>query len=217
MPIDWSHVDTVLLDMDGTLLDLHYDNYFWLQHLPQKYAELNHISEQDALAVMYPLLEDHKGTLNWYCVDFWSDTLQINIMQHKAEITHKIAYRPGAQDFLTYCQQHSSNVRLITNGHRKVLDLKIQKTNIDQYFDDMVCSHELHAPKEQQGFWYNLQKQKAFDPEKTLFIDDSEAVLDSAHRYGIKHIFSIEQPDSNKQREVPSKYSMLRNFEQLFV
>ena len=26
--IDWTSIDTVLLDMDGTLLDLHYDNAF---------------------------------------------------------------------------------------------------------------------------------------------------------------------------------------------
>ena len=37
-------IDTVLLDMDGTLLDLHYDNHFWLEHLPQRYAELHGIS-----------------------------------------------------------------------------------------------------------------------------------------------------------------------------
>ena len=28
------NVDLVLLDMDGTLLDLHYDSHFWLDYVP---------------------------------------------------------------------------------------------------------------------------------------------------------------------------------------
>ncbi|MEC7663678.1 MAG: haloacid dehalogenase, partial [Pseudomonadota bacterium] len=27
MALDWQNIDTVLLDVDGTLLDLHYDNF----------------------------------------------------------------------------------------------------------------------------------------------------------------------------------------------
>ena len=42
--LPWSDIDTVLLDMDGTLLDLHFDNHFWLEHLPQRYAELHGVS-----------------------------------------------------------------------------------------------------------------------------------------------------------------------------
>ncbi|MCP4043692.1 MAG: haloacid dehalogenase, partial [Gammaproteobacteria bacterium] len=32
--INWNSIHTVLLDMDGTLLDLHFDNQFWLEHVP---------------------------------------------------------------------------------------------------------------------------------------------------------------------------------------
>ncbi|MEC8348362.1 MAG: haloacid dehalogenase, partial [Pseudomonadota bacterium] len=31
MALDWQNIDTVLLDVDGTLLDLHYDNFVWDQ------------------------------------------------------------------------------------------------------------------------------------------------------------------------------------------
>ncbi|HNG60363.1 MAG TPA: haloacid dehalogenase, partial [Cellvibrionaceae bacterium] len=39
--IPWQAIDTLLLDMDGTLLDLHYDNYFWLEYLPRAFAAKN--------------------------------------------------------------------------------------------------------------------------------------------------------------------------------
>ena len=43
---DWENIETVLLDMDGTLLDLHFDNHFWLQHVPVCYAEKHGLSHE---------------------------------------------------------------------------------------------------------------------------------------------------------------------------
>ena len=209
MQIKWSEIDTVLLDMDGTLLELHFDNHFWQEHIPRIWGEQRGMSAQDAKSHLVPLFEQHAGTLNWYCVDFWSDQLGVDIMHHKQEVAHKIAYRPSAQSFLQRCQDESDDVRLITNAHRKVLNLKIAHTKLDQYFHDMVCSHELSHPKEHEGFWHQLQNKKAFDPDRTLFLDDSEAVLEAADRYGIKHVYSIAQPDLSSERAMPSRFFML--------
>lgn len=211
---DLNQIQTVLLDMDGTLLDLHFDNYFWQTHVPQVYAEQNGIETAAAVAKLTPLFRAHQGTLNWYCVDFWSAELGLDIMQHKADVAHKIAYRPQAEDFLQQCQQRVADTRLITNGHRKVLSLKVEFTGLDKYFREMICSHELGAAKESQDFWHALQEQRGFDPEHTLFIDDNEEVLDSAARYGVRHVFSIEKPDlsgPSRGKEL-SKYPLLGSF-----
>ncbi len=209
--IAWSQIDTVLLDMDGTLLDLHYDNYFWRQHLPAIYGKQKNLSPQQALKELEPLFLKYSGTLDWYCVNFWSDKLQLDIMQHKNEVADKIAYRPRAQIFLENCRQHVTDLRLITNAHRKVLNLKIEHTKLDKYFDSLVCSHELNAPKEDLLFWQNLYEMKSFNATRTLFIDDSESVLDAAANYGIGHIYSIEQPDLSCQRVDTSKYQMIKS------
>ena len=212
---DLRQITTVLLDMDGTLLDLHYDNFFWVQEIPRIYAELNDLSNEDAVGYLKPLFLAQEGQLNWYSVDYWSDTLGLDVMHHKAEVADKIAWRPHAQEFLQLCQQHVPDTRLVTNGHRKVLHLKIKHTRLDRYFADMLCSHELSATKESQEFWHRLRARKNFDPDKTLFIDDSERVLDSAAEFGIKHVFSIAQPDSVTPRTTKSKYPMLASFPRL--
>lgn len=212
MEIDWSKIETVLLDMDGTLLDLHFDNYFWRQHLPKVYSEHHDLPHQESLSYLEPLFKSHQGTLNWYCVDFWSEQLGLDIMQHKSDVAHKIGYRPQAREFLKNCQQQVSDLRLITNAHRKVLNLKIQYTGLDQYFHQDICSHELGAAKEDQQFWIALNQLQAFDPQKTLFIDDSETVLDAANEYGIEYLFSIAKPDSQNHRRSASKYPMIEAF-----
>ncbi len=212
MKIDLSNIESVFLDMDGTILDLHFDNYFWLTHLPKVYSSKNRISNDEALQILQPIFEKHQATLNWYCVNFWSDELSIDIMKHKTEVAQKIGYRPQAQAFIEHCQKQVKDFRLITNGHREVLNLKNKYTELEKHFSALVCSHELNAPKEDIEFWQNLQKQKSFDPKTTLFIDDSEAVLDTANEYGIQHLYSIAKPDSTKQRETISKYQMLETF-----
>jgi len=46
--LNWSEISTVLLDMDGTILDLHFDTHFWLEHLPMRYSEKTGISLEQA-------------------------------------------------------------------------------------------------------------------------------------------------------------------------
>ena len=209
MQYDWENIDTVLLDMDGTLLDLHFDTYFWRDYLPHAFAKHKNIALEDAEHKINQLINQHMGTLNWYCVDFWSDSLELDIMRIKAEVTHKIKYRPTAQAFLERCQKECNDVRMVTNAHRKVLDLKIQKTGIDRYFDQLLCSHELNHPKEDVQFWECLNNNKPFNPKRTLFLDDNEAVLESADQYGITQLYSIAEPDSRQKRVSVSRFTML--------
>ena len=209
MQFDWNNIDTVLLDMDGTLLDLHFDSHFWLEYMPSVWASKNGLMFEDARIKLMSMLDQHAGTLNWYCVDYWSDALGVDIMQLKGQVAHKIGYRPTAKAFLERCQQECNDVRMVTNAHRKVLELKILKTGIDQYFDQLHCSHELDHPKEDAQFWHRLNDNKAFDPQRTLFIDDNETVLESAERHGIKHIYSIAAPDSTMKRKTASRFEML--------
>lgn len=212
MHIDWSKIETVLLDMDGTLLDLHFDSHFWRSYLPSVFANKNELSLEEAVKQLNPLFEKWAGTLDWYCVDHWSDYLGLDIMSLKRDVANRIGFRPKAEAFLRRCQRESNDVRMVTNGHRKVLNLKIEHTGIDQYFDQMICSHELNFPKEDQEFWYALQDQCPFDPLKTLFIDDSEAVLMSANEYGIKHIYNIAQPDSQNTASRKSDFPLIDEF-----
>lgn len=213
--LPWADIDTVLLDMDGTLLDLHFDNHFWLEHLPKRYAELHGISRAAADAELLPLFRAHAGTLPWYCTDFWSRELNLSVRELKREVAHLIALRPDADIFLKSLRAAGKRVVLITNAHRDSLSLKLERVELAPYFDRLISSHDYGFPKEDQQFWFALQQDFPFEPARSLFIDDSLPILRSARHYGVAHLLAVRQPDSRGQAKDTEEFAAVEDYHQL--
>ena len=213
--IDWNSIDTVLLDMDGTLLDLHFDNYFWMDHLPRAYAEKHQITAEESSERLHSRISSKQGTLDWYSIDHWSEQLDMDIPALKRELQHMISLRPHALEFLTQLHHSHRDVVMVTNAHRKTLDIKMDHVDITPWFDRVVVSHELQAPKEEQAFWHKLQALHPFDPARTLLIDDTERVLDSAQDYGIAHLLTLLQPDSQRQKRIDTRFPGIHHFDEI--
>ena len=79
-------------------------------------------------------------------------------------------------------------------------------TGLDKYFDQMYVSHDFGAPKESQLFWQNLNDTEKFDIKRTLFVDDTEQVLDSARQYGIDFLVQITNSDSKQKQQIVKNY-----------
>ena len=213
--LPWRDIDTVLLDMDGTLLDLHYDNHFWLEHLPQRYAELHGISRAMADLELTPLFENNAGQLKWYCLDFWSSELAIPVRELKLETAHLIALRPDADTFLAAIKQAGKRVILITNAHRDSLSLKLERIELAPYFERLISSHDYGFPKESPQFWDALQADIDFDPSRSLFIDDTLPILRSARALGVGHLLAVKQPDSKKGPKDTEEFAALEDYREL--
>ncbi|MFZ5653665.1 MAG: GMP/IMP nucleotidase [Pseudomonadota bacterium] len=194
--IDWSAIDTVFLDMDGTLLDLHFDNHFWQHHLPRRCAELHGLDLETCARELQARFDRERHRLQWYCTDYWSAELALNIVELKREVAHLIAEQPHAGALLDQLGAAGRARILVTNAHRDSLALKLSLTTIGAGLDRIISSHDYGAPKEDPAFWQRLERELRFDPRRTLFIDDSEPVLAAAEAYGIRHLLCIRQPDS---------------------
>ena len=195
---DWSEVDTVLLDMDGTLLDLRFDNFFWQEFVPRRYSEAKGIGLAQAHEELVPRFAAKRGTLEWYCLDFWSRELGIDIVRLKEEVDEYIDFLPDIPEFLVAVRQAGRRLVLVTNAHRDTLAVKIRRTGLGSFFDAMFTSHEIGVPKEDPAFWKRLQQWEPFVAERTVLVDDSLPVLRSAHAYGIGRIVAIRRPDSSR-------------------
>ncbi len=208
-------ITSVLLDMDGTLLDKYFDDYFWEHLVPEKYAEKHGITFGRAKDELMKKYKHHEGTLNWTDIDFWSRELGLDIPALKEQIRHLIEVHPHVEDFLKKLKRHKKKVFLVTNAHVKVLDLKLKKTNIGRYFDRCITSFAMGYPKEDIRFWQKAREMLRFDTEKTLFIDDTEDVLKTAERFGIKYIVYKAQASSKKKPRRSKKFVTATDFKEL--
>lgn len=209
--LDWQAIDTVLLDMDGTLLDLHFDNQFWQTLLPARYAEQHGLSLADAQAYLSQRFRATEGTLQWYCLDHWRDELGMNIVQLKHELVHLIAILPHAVAFLDALRRAGKQVVLVTNAHRDSLTLKMERTRLAHHFDHIISSHDYGAPKEEQAFWHELSARLPLQKARALLIDDSLSVLRSARHFGIAHQLAVRKPDSQLPARVIEEFPAIDN------
>ena len=194
--VDWAAIDTVLVDMDGTLLDLNFDTFFWREAVPQRYAVRNGLSVFEARARLEPRFDAKVGTLEWYCLDHWARDLNLDLKTLKREHRERIRFLPGAQEFLASVRARGKRLVVVTNAHRDTFAVKAEHTGLDRLVDSVVCSHDFAAPKESAAFWQALEAHEPFDPRRTLLIEDSLSVLAAARDYGIRHMLAIRRPDS---------------------
>ncbi len=215
MILDWTDIDTVLLDMDGTILDRHFDDHFWLEHVPKRYAEKTGMPLEEAKPFLYDLFRSQEQTLNWTDLDYWSERLDLDIPVLKHEVDHLIAVHPGVIEFLTFLRQHRKAVWLVTNAHAKTLGIKMRKTRLGPWFTGIVSAHDLGLPKEDDRFWGRLRERVTYDPERTLLGEDSETNLGTAARYGIHYLMHVGRFSSTVPPATSVRFTSIHYFSQL--
>ncbi|MDD3528963.1 MAG: GMP/IMP nucleotidase [Gallionellaceae bacterium] len=211
----WGEIECVLLDMDGTLLDLHFDNHFWQVYVPEKFAERHGLSAAEAHAECFRRYNEKAGSLDWYCVDYWTEALNLDIAQLKAELAHLIQVHPDVPAFLAAARAAGKRVVLVTNAHHKSLGLKLERTGLAVHFDAIHSSHSFGLAKENPAFWAALREIEPFDPGCALLADDSLPVLRAAAAYGIRHLLAIRQPDTRQAAKDTGEFLAIHRFSEV--
>lgn len=213
--INWDEIDTVLLDMDGTLLDKYFDDYFWEKYVPEMYADKHKLSTEDAETKLLEKYRSVESTLQWTDLNYWTTRLGLDVAALKKEIDHLINVHDHVFDFLTFVASRKIRLCLITNAHPKTLEIKLAKTHIDPFFDDIICADEIGAAKEQIEFWHGLEKALDFDRNRSLFADDTEKCLFAARMYGIECLLHIAKPSSKLEVHYSTEFPSIADFGEL--
>ena len=184
--------------MDGTLLDLRFDNWFWCEHVPAAWGRARGIAPETAFATLAPRFAAARGTLEWYCIDHWSRELELDIRSLKRSVREQVAWLPGAERFLARLAALGKRRALVTNAHPETLAIKDLHADLAGHLDATYSTHAFGAPKETEAFWPRLRAVERFDPARTLFVDDSLPVLGAARGFGIRWLRAIRRPDSGQ-------------------
>lgn len=213
--LSWDTVETVMLDMDGTLLDKHFDDYFWEVYLPEHYALLHNISSEEASRELQTRYQAVKNSLQWADLEYWSHTLELDVPELKLRINHLIGVHPYVIEFLEFCLKKRKKLYLVTNAHSKALSIKLEKTAIGAWFDRVVCAEEVGFAKEEAAFWPRLQEMLGFLPERTLLADDTEKVLRVAETFGLGYLIHIARSSSRRPTCYSTRYPSIDYFKEL--
>jgi len=211
----WSQIDTILLDMDGTLLDKYFDDHFWEEYVPKIFAKTNGISLKEARKILLMRYQSVENTLQWTDLDYWSERLGLDIPELKCKVDHLIQVHPYVLDFLNFAKRIHKEVHLVTNAHSKTLDIKLQKTALGSHFDRIVCAEEIGCAKEQSDFWSKLEKHLGFDKDRTMLADDTAKVLRSAKQYGLGFLIFVARPSSRIPVQFSPEYPSITYFNEL--
>jgi len=214
LDLDWCNIDYVLMDMDGTLLDKYFDDYFWETYVPKAYAKRYGISWEDARAILLEKYKSQEGSLNWTDLDYWSEVLSLDILQLKDQISYLIKMHPYVPDFLEFLREENKKSFLVTNAHPKTIELKLKKLGISCYFTEILSAFDAGFPKSSERFWEKAEDYLGFLKNKTLFIDDEESALEVASRYGIRYLLHKVNPGLKKVAD-PSKFPRIASFKEL--
>ena len=199
----WSAIDTILLDMDGTLLDKYFDDYFWEEYVPRIFAEQNRMTPEQARKELLKRYQSVESTLQWTDLDYWSEQLGLDIPELKCKVDHLIQVHPFVIDFLQFARKSGKKVHLVTNAHSKTLEIKMRKTTLGPWFDRIVCAEEVGDAKEHPAFWDKLEGILNYDRKRTLLADDTAKVLRSAKAYQMGFLIFVARPSSR----LPVRYS----------
>ena len=211
----WGDLDTVLLDMDGTLLDKYFDDYFWEHYVPLQYAEKNRLGLESSRNELVKRYRSVENTLQWTDLDYWTQQLGLDIPGLKMNINHMINIHPFVIDFLKFVRDQKKRIILVTAAHNKTLKIKVDKTGIEPLFDQIICAEEVGMAKENPQFWQILEEMLGFNRKRTLLADDTAKVLESAQQYGIKELIHIAKPSSQKPTEYSSQFPSIARFNEL--
>lgn len=211
----WQGVELVMLDMDGTLLDRYFDDYFWEHFVPEIYAEKNRLTPSEAREELLRRYKLREGTLSWTDLDYWSEQLGLDIPALKIQIDHLINVHPYVIDFLEFCRESDKKIWLVTNAHSKTLEIKMSKTALRAHFDRIICAEEIGLAKENSDFWVKLRDRYPYRPERTLLADDNEKVLASAWMGGIKNLVYVAKPSSKEEAKPSGRFSSISYFSEL--
>lgn len=213
--VPWNKIDTVLLDMDGTLLDLHFDWHFWMTYIPETYAQENNLTLDEANRIIHEKIHSQTGTLNWYCLDYWTRELNLPVAELKQDLKHMIQAHPEVITFLKRLKELGKKVIMVTNAHRDSLAIKLEMTEIGDYFDAMVSSHDYGMPKENPEIWAKIQQDFPYDPATTLLVDDNIHALQTAKDYGIGYCLAAIHVSPNMEKVDPKGFPHFETFDQI--
>ena len=211
----WDSIETVLLDMDGTLLDRHFEDFFWDELVPRRYATKHRLPLAAAKEKLKTIYQSKLNTVYWGDIAYWEKRLDLRLWGLRYQTQHLVRMHPHTMRFLKFLKQRKKKVYLVTAALRADVDFKLSTNAIGCYFDGIFSEFEIGASKKSVVFWEKLQRLIGFKKNSTMVADDEASVLKAAKKYGIKWIVLKKTFSSKKEPRASDEFISVRHFDDI--
>lgn len=213
--INWDKIDTVLLDMDGTLIDQHHEDVFWGTMVPEAYARKHGISVKEAEGIVFGKYDAKKCHLDWGNIDAWEKDLGMKLWKMRRRIKPFIRLHPHTARFLRFLKRRGKKVYLVSSAPRSAIDFELAHTKIGKYFDGIYTQTDIGKSKHDGLFWKRLQRKLKFDRHRTLLAEDNEGIARAAKKFGMKYVIFKSKSSSRKPPYIPRGLLCVRHFDDI--
>ena len=138
--------------MDGTILDLNYDNHVWNQALPSAYAEKHSINEEAARSKLIGHMQEIHGTIDFYSFPYWAQYTGLDITALHRGFTELIQFRPGAMAFLKWAKTKKKETIIATNAHPESIQIKNEVSALSSHVNHITSSINMDTQKKLLNF-----------------------------------------------------------------
>ena len=118
--------------------------------------------------------------------------------------------RGGAGDQLGAVLGEDEGILRLGAGDRGVPRERL--AGLDRHLDLLFSTHTFGYPKEDQRLWQAVQQHTGFNPQRTLFVDDGEPILDAARTFGIRYCLGVQNPDSSTAEKSFQRHPSMRDY-----
>ncbi len=207
-------IKVVSLDFAGTLIDKEYIDYFWLELIPEKYAEKYGLNVSEAKKLIYQEYERvGEDKIEWYLPKYWLEKFNLNLDVRELLDIAISRVHPYPEVFRVI-RELSSKYRIIitTNTTLEFIEVFLEKySEINKYiFKVYSCVSHYGLVRKDRDFYLKLLQDLSVKPEEILHVGDHEI-----YDYAIPRSLGIKACLIRRNSELNIKLCIIPNLEDL--
>lgn len=225
------NIDTVFFDLDRTLWDFETNSKAAIKHLFEDLKLSSKIESFEAFYSSYRKVNNHywdlysKGKISkekLRTIRFIDTLKSFEITDDKlgAQLgdlyiktsPYQTHLFPDTISTLQALKADNYKLHIITNGFKEVQFIKLQKSGLIDFFDDVLCSEEVGKNKPHPSVFNTALKRNKVKSEQSIMIgDDFQADILGAENCGIQGVLF----DPNNQYEERNEITKILNLKEL--